>query len=52
MEGLEGYEKATKDLLEIGLPKQVLLRTIDSLYEKGDLNKQEALYLTDLINGN
>lgn len=52
MEGLEGYEKVIRDLLEIGLPQQVLLRTIDSLYEKGELNKQAALYLTDLVDGN
>ncbi len=52
MKGLEGYEKVIRDLLEIGLPGQVLLRTIDALYEKGELNKQEALYLTDLVDEN
>lgn len=52
MEGLEGYEKVIKDLLEIGLPQKVLLRTIDSLCEKREISDKEALYLKGLVDGN
>lgn len=52
MEGLEGYEKVIRDLLEIGLSQQVLLRTIDSLCKKGEITVKEALYLKDLVEGN
>ncbi len=45
MEGLEGYVKAIKDLLEIGLPRKVIICSINSLYEKGILNKREAMRL-------
>lgn len=45
MKGLDGYVMAIKDLMEIGLPRKVIIRAIDSLYENGKLNKWEAMRL-------
>ena len=49
MKGLEGYVKAIKDLLEIGISREVIIRAIDSLYDKEELNGKEVVKLMRLV---
>lgn len=49
MKGLEGYVKAIKDMLEIGISREVILRAIDALYDKEELNGKEVIKLMRLV---